>query len=216
MKNGLFKNKYRIDSSRLKGHDYSGDGLYFITICTHDRELFFGDVVDNKMILNDLGQMAEKYWLEIPQHFENIELDEFIIMPNHVHGIIVIDNTADGGKHRVRCDARGFTDARVRRDAINRVSTDAAQHTDTNDNHTGGITGKYNPMGKKSLGEIVRWFKGRYKFESKTINPAFAWQTRFYDHVVRNENSLDNIRQYIINNPAQWENDRNDQENIWM
>ncbi len=89
---GLFKNKYRIDSTRLKDYDYSQDGSYFVTICTKERELFFGEVQNNKMILNDLGVIAEKYWLEIPQHFENTELDEFIIMPNHIHGIIVIDN----------------------------------------------------------------------------------------------------------------------------
>jgi REP element-mobilizing transposase RayT len=79
-------------SIRLKGYDYSQEGAYFITICTQDRVCLFGDIVDGKMRLNDKGQHVEKCWHEILVHFPNVELDEFVIMPNHVHGILVIDD----------------------------------------------------------------------------------------------------------------------------
>lgn len=88
----LFKDKYQPGSSRLQGWDYSLSGTYFITICTKNREEFFGEVVDDEMILSKEGGIVEKYWKEITKHFANVRLDEFIVMPNHLHGIIVIEN----------------------------------------------------------------------------------------------------------------------------
>jgi len=79
----LYKGKYRIESTRLKGWGYSSTGYYFVTICTKDRESVFGNVADGKMVLTGIGNIARRYWLEIPEHFQNVELDEFIIMPNH-------------------------------------------------------------------------------------------------------------------------------------
>ena len=87
-----FKNKYRIPSTRLQSWDYGANGAYFITICTQNREHFFGEISDEKMQLNDLGQLAENYWMEIPSHFPFIELGNFVVMPNHTHGILMIDN----------------------------------------------------------------------------------------------------------------------------
>ena len=93
-----FKNKYRIPSSRLQTWDYGSNGSYFITICTKSREHFFGEIVDGKMQLNEIGKIAEQYWMEISNHFSFIELGNFVVMPNHVHGILIIDkpNTVDG------------------------------------------------------------------------------------------------------------------------
>ncbi|RYD76098.1 MAG: transposase, partial [Sphingobacteriales bacterium] len=91
----LFRNKYRIDSARLKEYDYSRNGMYFITICTHEMVCYFGEIQDRKIILNETGKIAHKYWQEIPQHFPNCKLDEFIVMPNHVHGILILDNIAN-------------------------------------------------------------------------------------------------------------------------
>jgi REP element-mobilizing transposase RayT len=87
-----FKNKYRIGSKRLQYWDYSWNGYYYITICSKNRECYFGEIQDDKMILNEIGKIAQKYWIEIPIHFNNAKLDEFVIMPNHIHGIIIIDN----------------------------------------------------------------------------------------------------------------------------
>ena len=86
-----FKNKYRIPSARLKNWDYGSNGAYFITICTQHRKHFFGEILDDEMNLNEIGQLAEKYWLEIPSHFPFVELGNFVVMPNHTHGILIIN-----------------------------------------------------------------------------------------------------------------------------
>ena len=103
-----FKNKYRIPSARLRSWNYGSNGAYFITICTKNRKHFFGEIVEtlhcnvstmhcnvSTMQLNEIGQLAEKFWLEIPTHFPFIELGNFVVMPNHTHGILIIDNVAD-------------------------------------------------------------------------------------------------------------------------
>ena len=87
----LFKNKYRTESNRLKNWDYSNNGFYFVTICTKNKENYFGKIRNKKMVLNEIGKITQKYWLEIPKHFLFVKLDEFVVMPNHVHGILVID-----------------------------------------------------------------------------------------------------------------------------
>ena len=88
----LYKNKYRIETTRLKDWDYSSNGYYYVTICTKNREHYFGEIKDDAMMLSGTGMIAEKIWHEIPDHFPFVILDEFIIMPNHLHGIIQIDN----------------------------------------------------------------------------------------------------------------------------
>jgi len=90
----LFKGKYRIESARLKGWDYASPGWYFVTICTRQMEPFFGDVVDGEMQLSPVGKAARAFWAEIPDHHPNVELDEYVIMPNHMHGIVVIKEPA--------------------------------------------------------------------------------------------------------------------------
>ena len=87
-----YKDKYRINSTRLKNWDYGGNALYFITICTKNREHFFGEITKGKMKLSEIGEIAKKCWLEIPEHFPFVKLDEFVVMPNHVHGIILLTN----------------------------------------------------------------------------------------------------------------------------
>lgn len=91
-KENLYKSKYRLESSRLKNWDYSCEDKYFITICTENRDMFFGNVKNGDLILNNIGKIADKFWLEIPEQFYNVILDEFLIMQNHVHGILIINN----------------------------------------------------------------------------------------------------------------------------
>jgi len=194
----LFQNKYRVESARLPNYDYGQPGYYFITICTKNRRHYFSDIIDGEMILNDVGQIAARYWLEIPKHFSNVVLDEFIIMPNHIHGIIEIRKN-DG----VNC----------RDEALPRLYTPPPRL----------YTGKYPNMSKispksKSLSVIIGSFKS---ICTKTINKIygtnhFAWQSRFYEHIVRNEISLHNIQQYIYYNPQMWHRDRNNLENLLM
>lgn len=94
--NNLFRNKYLIPSTRLAGYDYGQPGFYFVTICTELRAYYFGRVVDGEMVLSTIGQIAMDCWSKIPEHFPHVMLDEFVIMPNHVHGIIVINRDAGG------------------------------------------------------------------------------------------------------------------------
>jgi len=174
---------------RIKGYDYSSNGYYFVTICTNGREDFFDDVRNGIMGLSVIGCIVTEFWQEIPEHFDNVELNEKIIMPNHIHGILKLKNW------------------HFRRDAINRVPTEMP----------GGATGMHNPMGKKTLGEIIRWFKGRVTYEIHKIGcDGFFWQSRFYDHIIRNNDELNRIRKYIQENPQKWEQNRNNPENLWM
>jgi len=188
----LFKNKYRIETTRLKHWDYSSDGEYFVTICTKNRMEYFGEIRNGIMGLNEMGNAAAICWQNIPSHFPFTELGAWVVMPNHVHGVIIINNV----------------NPNPRKDAINRVFTG---------NGNGGITGKYNPMGKNTLGEIIRWLKGQTTFEiRKNINLGFGWISRFYDHIIFGEKESEEIYNYILNNPWKWEQDRNKPENLWM
>jgi REP element-mobilizing transposase RayT len=229
----LYKNKFRVKSARWDGYDYSQAGCYFVTICTKNREMFFGDVVDGKMVLSGIGEIAVKYWLEIPQHFNNTVLDEFIVMPNHVHGVVMIKSENHGrdvamqrlyyagdDNFRGKIVTVGKSENHGRDVAVQRL-----------------YAGDYPQMSKispkpKSLSTIVRSFKS---VVTKTVNQNFpqnnfVWQTRFYDRIVRNEFELNNVRNYILNNPLKclpaiacgvrrlWAGDldRNNMENLFM
>lgn len=174
-----FKDKKQY---RLPGYDYSGDGYYFITICTRNREHFFGKVMDGRMRLSPIGKIAKYHWRKIPKRFSGIHLDEFIVMPNHLHGIIIIDNCRNAP-----C-----------RNAPRRVPT-------------------IRPLIKNSLSSIINHYKGAVKNDCKRKGfEYFNWQSRFYDHIIRNEKSLANIQKYIINNPLRWDLDRNNPENLFI
>ena len=197
----LYKNKYRVESTRLKGYDYAQKGFYFVTICAKDKELYFGDVVETQNFasvqLSEIGKIANKFWLEIPNHFPHVKLDYYVVMPNHVHGIIVINNNDDV------CGR----DVRGRDVALQRLYHGQRLYT----GYTGvdkKYNGKYPRMSKispkpKSLSTIIRSYKSIVSkiVHIKYSEYCFAWQTRFHDHVIRNDDELNRIRQYIINNP---------------
>ena len=182
----LFQNKYRVKSTRLSGWDYSENSSYFVTICIRDRKMFFGNIKDSEMVLSELGKFAEKFWLEIPKHFPFISLDEHVVMPNHLHGVIDIDK-ADG--------------------------RDVACYVSTGDNKE--FYSKISPT-EGSLGAIIRSFKSAVTREinKKSINTDFSWQSGFYEYIIRGEKDLNKIRDYIINNPANWAEDKNNPENF--
>ncbi len=198
-----FDEIYRIESARLKNWDYGSNAYYFVTICTLQRECFFGKVVDSKMIFNDIGNIARTIWNEISNQFPFVQLGTFVVMPNHIHGIIQID----------KIDVDNNIDVRGR-DAINRVSTaeetnrvSTIEDTTTIPNKPGGITGDYNPMLHKNLSRIIRWYKGRVTFESRKTVPNFQWQSRFHDRIIRDKNEWYAKTNYIKNNPKKWNDD---------
>ncbi|MDO9231483.1 MAG: transposase [bacterium] len=182
----LFKNKYTIKSSRLSNYDYSQNGMYFVTICTKDKEYFFGEVKNGGMVLNDVGKMADKYWREIPAHFPFVRLDEFVVMPNHVHGIVEIAKNIDAS-----VETQNFASLQGERG------------------------NKFGPQ-SKNLASIIRGFKVGVKKYTTKNEIYFQWQPRYYDQIIRNEISLNKIREYIQINPQMWERDKNSLENIFM
>jgi putative transposase len=205
-----FQNKYRIPSARLQQWDYGWNGAYFLTICTKKRAYFFGDIMQGAMKLSAIGQLAEKYLLEIPERYPYAILDEFVVMPNHIHVIVIIDKTDDGRNDN---ETRMVGNDNDCRDAINRVSMET-----TNDltmerdaiyrvSTRGGITGNKNPMLHHNISRIMNWYTGRVTFESRKIDPNYGWQARFHDHIIRDEGEYQRVKAYIINNPQNWEND---------
>ena len=197
-----FRNKYRIQSARLQGYDYGSNGMYFVTICTQNRLHYFSEITesngdgllaadaDNGLIVDadngfhveadnypplreiqyqptEIGKMAFEFWNEIPQHFPFVVLDAFVIMPNHVHGILIFEKP----------------------------------------NKTDWTPNKFGTQ-SQNLGSVLRGFKASLKRYANQNNIEFGWQSRFHDHIIRNEIELKNIRAYTRNNPMNWVRDR--------
>lgn len=144
----LYKNKYRIPSARAQWWDYSADAAYYVTLCTKDRTPHFGKVVDGVMQLSEIGGMVQQYWLEIPVHFPFVLLDEYVVMPNHLHGILVIDK---GGTN-------GNDNNVVVVETQNLLETQDFASLRQNNGTKGKITNKFGPQ-SKNLASIIRGFK---------------------------------------------------------
>lgn len=187
----FFKQKYRIESARLPTWNYSAIGWCFVTIRTRDGECFFGKIVDGEMRLSAMGEIAYRGWEDILKHFLNVKLDAFVFMPNHLHGIVVIEKDC--------------------RDVACNVSTVSTPDTSANP-----LMSMIAPK-SKSLSVIMRSYKSAV---SRSCHLSgyhfFAWQPCFYDHIIRSEKSLGEIREYIINNPMQWKLDRDNPAKLNM
>ena len=152
-------------SIRFKGYDYSQPGAYFITICTHQKKCLFGKVFDGQMQLNNFGNIVQFHWRSLEKHHSHIRLDQFVVMPNHFHGIIIINKNVDA--------------------AIGQQ--------------------------QKAMPEIIRGFK---TFSARQVNKVRhqsgvpLWQRNYYERIIRNEEELDRVQKYIINNPRNWTKDR--------
>lgn len=193
-----FQNKYRIPSSRLQTWDYGTNGAYFITICTQNREHFFGVVQNGTMQLSETGKIAEQLWIEIPNQFPFIELGNFVVMPNHVHGLLIINKIVSPS-----VETRFIASKNI--ESIDNKETRLIASLP---NKNGGFSGDKNPMLNDTISKIIRWYKGRCTFECRKINSDFGWQSRFYDHIIRNSKSFDIIQNYIFENPMNWEKDK--------
>jgi putative transposase len=190
--------KRRRRSIRLKGYDYGKAGAYFVTLCTQDRACLFGNVADDTMRLNDAGRIIEQWWFELNRKLPTAEIDEFVVMPNHFHGIVVIPVGAD---RRVGPGSKGARTAHK------------GAHTCAPTRFTFCLSGHTRWC---TLPTVIQWFKTMTTNESirgvKAASwPSFngrLWQRNYYEHIIRNEDSLNRIRQYIIDNPARWAFDR--------
>ena len=157
-----------------------------MTICTAFRIHFFGEIVTHGLQATQVGLLAEKIWYQIPLQFNFIELGAFVVMPNHVHGILII-NDSPAVETRLIASLQGDSSSRQQ--------------------NAGGITGSNNPMLHRNISRVIRWYKGRCKFEIRKICPDFRWQARFHDHIIRNEAEYERISYYIRSNPERWTND---------
>lgn len=175
-------------SIRLKDYDYAQEGFYFITICCQDRAQLFGEIVDGELILNECGEIANNCWLEIPNHFPNVGLHDYIIMPNHVHGIIEITfklNIPTVGANDIpTVGANDYSPLRSENRLLPRSPS-------------------------KTIGSIVRGFKiGVTKWMRQNTYIHNVWQRNYFDHIIRDEQSYQRIANYIRNNPKNWNEDR--------
>ena len=176
--------RWRDVPRRLATWDYGWDGAYFITICTEGGIHFFGNIepmdaehTKGEMTLSSTGRQASRYWQMIPEKFPYAELGAFVVMPNHFHGIVII-NKAD----------RSFEKT----------------PTPQSSTQAGGATGQHNPMLHDNLSRIIRWYKGRVTFEARKTKPTFGWQSRFYDRIIRSGEAFEEITRYIEENPNEW------------
>lgn len=167
-------------SIRLQGYDYSQNGAYFITLCAQDRKPIFGKIVGGKMQLSPFGIIVRDEWLKTSEMRKNIEMDEFVVMPDHFHGIIVID------------------DADIGRGAMPRTQIE-----------------QFGKPTSNTIPTIIRGYKAAVTKQINTIQinagvynmPERIWQKNYYEHVIRNEASLNKIREYIMSNPLNWKED---------
>lgn len=186
----LFQNKYRIETTRAKDWDYSNPWWYYVTINTKDHIECFGKIIDGKMVLNELGKIAEQEWNRTKTIRNNVDLYYFVIMPNHIHGIIIINESVKttGSVVSNKTKQEPKTTQRV-------VST---------------------TLKPNSLGSIIEQFKTACSKRIRSLGKHnFAWQPRFYDRIIRNEKELYNIRKYIEQNPLKCEFEKNQSENIF-
>jgi putative transposase len=203
-----FQNKYRIPPARLQSWNYGLQASYFVTVCTAERVHFFGEVINGEMILSDIGKIVEEQWTATPEIRPdmNLELDAFCVMPNHFHGIIIIgDNQFNRGTN-----AMHRTNAMRCRDAMHRVSTpktDRVSAPKTDRVLTAPLAGNKFGAQSKNLASIMRGFKSAVTVAAKSVDKNFKWQTRFHDHIIRNDAEFQRIREYIIENPRNWEKD---------
>jgi putative transposase len=178
-----FADKFKTSSSRLQNFNYSTPGFYFITICTLNKNNFFGKIINNHMELSKMGLIANQCLIDIPNHFKNVLLNEYVVMPNHVHILLNLEKTK-----------------------FNHVET----------HHDASLTKRYNNYfyhriairSSQAIPLIIKQFKSAV---TKEINPKiifFAWQPRYHDHIVKDKQELIKIKNYIINNPINWQKDK--------
>ena len=176
-----FKGKYRTKSHRMPHWDYSNRGMYFITICTTHRQHYFGEITNGKMQLSEIGLIVENEWIKTFQMRPdmNLQMDEYVVMPNHFHAIIII------GENEYNATCRNAMHCVSTHDYKNKFGTQS-----------------------KNLASIIRGFKIGVTKNARKIDADFKWQARFHDHIIRNDESFQNIKNYIKNNPVKWEDDK--------
>ena len=175
-------------STRLPGYDYSSPGAYFVTICVREGECLLGEVVGAEMRFNEFGRIAHEFWADVPVHFPNVSVDSFVIMPNHLHSIVVIRE--EGGETPPLQD-------RDRRGAETAPSAASAS--------------PQSRIKRPTLGQIVGYYKHETTRQINQVRESAGvvfWQRNYWEHVIRSEESLNRIREYVQTNPERWLEDQ--------
>jgi putative transposase len=157
---------YRSQTVRLSTRNYDEGGPYFVTICTFEKRSFFGHIRNGELRPSDIGKIATDFWREIPRHHADVELDEFVVMPNHMHGILWLPHK----------------DVRASPKRTNRFRSPA----------------------RGTLGHIIRTYKAAVTYNAMKRDLEFGWQSRYWDHAIRDSSALMSIREYIWQNPLNW------------
>ena len=194
--------KHHRRSIRLTDYDYSQSGAYFITICTKNRDCLLGEIVDSEMVLNGAGMMMQTIWEGIPDHYPGVQIDEFVIMPNHAHGIIILTDDPVGAGLSACPQNTGL-----------RACPKETERHGCHDQK--GQPQGFAPTNRTSLPDVVHRFKSlttaryRHGVTQNGWQPfrGKLWQCNYYEHVVRDEESLDGIQKHIAENPFCWETD---------
>ncbi len=196
--NEKFKNKYRTTSTRLQHWDYRWGGYYFITICTKNKEEYFGEIIDGKMILSPLGIIADILWCEIKNHSKNMQLDAFVVMPNHIHGIIILSDNIVG------------TETKSTTEVTRRVEDETRHALSLREQQQYSTIGqqRFQNQGKNSISSIIGSYKSAVSRHAHRLGFDFEWQNKFYDNIIRDDQSYREIIDYVENNPQKWEDDR--------
>jgi putative transposase len=179
----LVRNRFRYNSLRYAGRDYSLPGKYFVTICTPGTKEWFGNVINNKMHLSEIGHIASQMWYEIPVHFPFIGLDAFVVMPNHLHGIIVINRFIGTPiVEALHATPLPLPDAKFLKYVI-----------------MSSISPK-----SGSLSVVVRSYKSAVTKHVHKLESGFSWQPGYYDAIICTTRQLSHIRKYILDNAQNW------------
>lgn len=172
--------------ARHKDYDYNNEGYYFVTICSNQKKNLLGKIINGNIVLSKTGYIVDECWRTIPKHFHNVELDHYQIMPNHLHGIVIINSVGDANFASLNKNIRNAKFA---------FPTDRT---------------------KMTLSKIIQQFKRQVTIETKNLFKSKIFQRSFYDRIIRNEKELYNIQKYIIDNPLKWEHEKGLPENLYM
>jgi len=188
-----FADKFILKSSCLQNWDYSTPGYYFITICTHNHNNFFGKIINEKMELSNKGLIAKSELLKTFEIRKNIKLYEYVIMPNHIHLLMEIKYQINNNTNPINC-----------RDVARYVSTNNTNVSIRVDNKNFSII---SPK-PNSIPAIIRSFKSAVTHQINPKTVFFSWQPRYHDHIIKDKQDYFKIKNYIINNPINWEKDK--------
>ncbi|MEM9834279.1 MAG: transposase [Bacteroidota bacterium] len=211
-----YQNKYRIASARAQWWNYGWNGAYFVTICTQNREHFFGEINDGKMCLSRTGVIADILWHQIPHHAPFVELGDFVVMPNHVHGIVILNKPNDGIQNNDNNNNRGDDTGTGMVETLQATSLPPPQPPSPS---------RQSPQSQpppppknqrmaaisprtQTLSTVVRSYKSAVTRHANRLGLEHGWQARFHDRIIRHDAEYQRISDYIVANPENWQDDQ--------